>query len=142
MKVHREKDGTFVVSLMRGETIRASIETLAVKEGIVGAQVSGIGAVEDPELGYYMLDKKEYAHHIFPGIFELLSFDGNVTLRDDRPFLHTHPIISGPDLKAFGGHFFDARVGVVVELFLTPLATPLRRIMCDEIGLARWEPGE
>lgn len=142
MKIHREKDGTCVVSLMRGDAIRAIVEDLAAKAGIVAARVTAIGAVETPELGYYRLDTKEYVRRTFPGILELVSLNGNITLRDGKPFLHAHVAVSGEDFAVYGGHLFDAKAGVVVEMFITPLETPIPRIMCDEIGLARWEPGE
>jgi len=141
MNVHRENDGTYVVSLMRGDLLRESIEGLAVRENIVAAQLSAIGAVEDPELGCYLLEKKEYLRRTFPGILELVSLQGNLTLKDGRPFLHAHIAVSGEDFVVFGGHLFEAKAGVVVELFIRPLSTPLPRILCEEIGLARWEPG-
>lgn len=142
MKTHREQDGTLVVSLVRGDAVRANIESLAASEGIAAARVTAIGAVEAPELGYYRLDEKRYVKRTFPGIMELVSLEGNLTLKDGKPFLHAHVAVSGEDFGVFGGHLFDAKAGVVVEMFVVPLATPLPRVMCDEIGLARWEPGE
>ena len=141
MKFHRESDGTLVVALMRGDRLREHIEGLAARHGVQAARVHAIGAVEDAELGCYVLADKKYLRKVFPGILELVSLQGNVTLKDGKPFLHAHVVVSGEDFAAFGGHLFDARVGVVVELFIRPLATPLPRIMCDEVGLAAWEPG-
>lgn len=56
------------------------------------------------------------------------------------PFLHAHVTLGDPELGARVGHLFDAKVGVTVEMFLMPLATPLPRMMCEAIGLPRWEP--
>lgn len=141
MKVHREKDGTLVVALERGEPLRERIEALAAKEGIAAARVHGIGAVEGAELGCYVLSERKYLRRTFPGILELVSLEGNLALKDGKPFLHAHATLAGEDFAAFGGHLFDARVGVLVEIFVLPLATPLPRVMCDEVGLAAWEPG-
>lgn len=141
MKLLEESDGRLVVSLARGEMLRACIENLAIQRGIRGARISAIGAIEDPELGCYDLPSQSYDKRVFPGIWELLSMEGNISLLQGRPFLHAHVSISGHDYQALGGHLFDARVGVVVELFIDPLSTPLPRIPCAAIGLPRWEPG-
>lgn len=142
MKWHREEDGRIVVSLERGESIRESVESLAGELEITAAKVSAIGALQDPELGAYELADKEYIRREFTGIWELLALEGNISLNDGEPFLHAHVSISGADFDVKGGHLFDARVGVVVEMFIEPCATPLRRMHCEAIGLARWEPGE
>jgi predicted DNA-binding protein with PD1-like motif len=142
MKVHREDDGRLILSLARGESIRESIESLAHDEGIVGAKLSAIGAIEDPELGLYMWPSKTYARRDFPGIWELLSLEGNISLLEGKPFMHAHITISGHDYNVLGGHLFDARVAVVFECFIEPVTTPLLRLPCEAIGLPRWEPGD
>lgn len=142
MKWIQEEDGRIVLSLERGETLRDSIESLAAELDLVAARVSAIGALEEPELGCYELDDREYLHRTFDGIWELLALEGNISLLDGEPFLHAHCSISGPDFDVRGGHLFDAKVGVVVEMFIEPFDTPLPRIPCEAIGLPRWEPGE
>lgn len=142
MKWTQEEDGRVVVSLERGEAIRENVESLATELGLVAAKVSAIGALETPELGCYELDDREYLRREFDGIWELLSLEGNISLLDGEPFLHAHVSISGHDFSVKGGHLFDSRVGVVVEMFIEPLDTPLPRIPCEAIGLPRWEPGE
>lgn len=140
MKFRRETGGTLVVSLEKGDPLRSSIESLAAAENVPSARVTAIGAVEDAELGFYDLGRKEYLRRSFPGILELVSLEGSITVKDGKPFLHAHVAIAGSDFIAHGGHLFDARSGVVIELFILPLERPLVRVMCDEIGLARWEP--
>ena len=140
MKSRLEHGGRLIVSLERGDDIRSVVETLAAEKGIVAAELSAIGAIEDPLLGFYDLRDKEYRRKPFPGIWELVSLQGNITMRDGKPFLHAHVAIGGSDFRTFGGHLFDGKTGVVIEMFIVPLGRPLHRIPCDEIGLARWEP--
>ena len=141
MKYHREADGRLVLSLARGDALRSNVETLCAAHGVQGARVSAIGALEDPEIGWWDLDNLKYHKQVFPGIWELLSLDGNVTMVDGKPYLHVHTAISGHDYAVKGGHLFDSKVGVVVEMFIEPVPTPLPRAFCDAIGLNRWEPG-
>lgn len=137
---YRKQEGVIIVSLEKGDSLRSMVEDLAAKLGIGGAEVSAVGAVEDADLGCYVLADKKYVRRGFAGILELVSLQGNLTIKDGKPFLHAHVAMSGEDFAVHGGHLFDAKVGVVVEMFIRPLAGPLQRIFCDEIGLARWEP--
>jgi len=140
MIARRQDDGLLIVSLERGDDLRGEIEALALREGIGGAEINAIGAIETPELGYYDLPTKTYLRRTFDGIYELLALQGNLTMRDGKPFLHAHVALGGRDFLALGGHLFDAKIGVVVEMFIRPTQSPLLRIPCDDIGLARWEP--
>jgi uncharacterized protein len=128
------------MSIHRGESVREEIEGLAQREGIVGAKISAIGAIEAPELGGYDLEKREYYRKTFDGLWELLALEGNISLLEGKPFMHAHVTISGHDFLTYGGHLFDAKVGVVTEVFIEPLSVPLPRIYCEAIGLARLEP--
>ena len=141
MRVTREKDGRYVVALEYGEDIRKSIEGLAADENIVGAKLSAIGAIRDVEMGAYDLPTQTYTRKTFSGIWELVSFQGNISLLNGEPFMHAHIAIAGHDYVVMGGHLFDAEVAVVFECFLEPVSTPLPRLPCAAIGLARWEPG-
>ncbi|MDO8571741.1 MAG: DNA-binding protein [bacterium] len=141
MRYHRETDNRLIVGLERGEDLRSSIETLSVQFRIESAYVSAIGALKDPELGYYDLSKKEYIRRRFLGIWELISLQGNISLYNTTPLFHAHVSIGGSDFQVFGGHFFNGTIGVVAEIHITPMPTPLHRLYCESIGLPRWEPG-
>lgn len=140
MKTRMESGGRWIVSLERGDMLRACIEGLASQQGIGCAELTAIGAVADPELGFYDLAAKRYDRRVFEGDWELVSLMGNITLKDDKPFLHAHVAIGGRDFTVRGGHLFDCRVAAVVEMFLTPMVPALRRLPCDDIGLHCWEP--
>ena len=140
MKYRREKDGRIVLSLFKGDRLRACVENLAQQEGIVGARVHAIGVLKDPEIGWYELETRGYHKQVFAGLWEVISLTGNLTLLDDKPLLHAHVAMSGHDYKVVGGHLFDGTVGIVLEMFIEPLTEPLYRRTCEDIGLARWEP--
>lgn len=148
MKAYQDQSGIHVLRIDRGECVRGAVEEYARRAGIVGARVEAIGALKDPELGYYWFGlprwtrlNRSYRRRVFPGTWELAPLVGNLTLRDGVPFLHAHVTIGGPLYRSRTGHLFDATVGVTVEMFLTPLVTPLPRIPCEAIGLPHWEPG-
>lgn len=139
MKARRDDTGIYIVHLERGDSVRKSLEGFATEHRIEGARVTAIGALENPELACFDLPTKTYDKRVFEGIYELLSGEGNIARHEGRPVLHMHVTISGHDYVAYGGHLNDATVGVVMEIFIDPLAAPLERGHCDATGLAVWQ---
>ena len=139
MRIRKEANGLLIVSLLRGDgSIRDAVEGACRTHGIDSAAISAIGGVENPQLGCYELATKTYLKKDFPGIWELLSLQGNVAIKDGQPFMHAHVSLSGVDFAAFGGHMFDAKIGLAVELFITPIAK-IERKLEEPIGLACWD---
>jgi predicted DNA-binding protein with PD1-like motif len=95
------------------------LKKLAAAESIGMASLAGIGAVKDVTLGYLDLDQKEYLKREFNGdSMELVSLAGNLALLDGEPVAHCHAVIGDREMRAFGGHLFQATVSVTVEIFL------------------------
>jgi predicted DNA-binding protein with PD1-like motif len=134
MEGYRDGDKHFL-RLDRGEDLAAGITAYCDEKGIRNAQVAGIGAVEDVELGYYDLDARQYLRCRPKGIFELLSLAGNVTQVDGRAFLHAHAVLAGRDLSLTGGHFFGGRIAVTGEIHIVETRLGLTRAMNEDVGL-------
>ena len=73
MKMRSEQGGLIVLHLDRGEAVRAALEGLARDEDLRGARVHAIGALEDPEIGYYDLDARSYRTKVLEGRYDLVS---------------------------------------------------------------------
>ena len=112
------------------------------EEEILNGLITGIGAVESVTCGYYELGTKEYHFTDYNEMVEVVSMTGNVALKDGKPFLHVHAVFTGEDNKAFGGHVKEMRVGVVLEVVLTPLDSKIERELDEEIGLFLMKCGE
>jgi len=128
---------SFILVLRKEEEIFSSISKCAETIGLNGAILSGLGAIKNIDIGYYDLEQKKYFNKDFgDDIVELISLTGNIALKDGKPVPHIHIVCSKHDYSAFGGHLFSAKVGVTVEIHVTPLqASPVRQ-MSEEIGLA------
>lgn len=125
----------FTVVLDRGEEVMNSLTQFSRDQGIFAATVTGIGALDNVEVGYFHVHQSKYEMHALHGEYELLSLIGNITLKDNAPLLHAHVVLSGPDLGCIGGHLFSGRVAVTAELQLTPLGSSLHRELDPETGL-------
>ncbi|MBT4761213.1 MAG: DNA-binding protein [Bdellovibrionaceae bacterium] len=124
----KEKNNNYVVVLEVGDKIIESLTNFAIEHKLKGAVFSGIGAAKDVELGAYDLGNKDYIRKVFTETdYELISLDGNLSLKDGTPFVHIHASFGGHDFKVFGGHLFEATVAVTAEIYVTPIdVTPVR----------------
>lgn len=130
-----ENSGKYILRIDKGENVLASITSWCEKEGIRAGFFSGIGAVEFVSCGYYALDEKKYYFKQYDELLEVLSMQGNIAIKDGKPFAHVHAVFSGTDNNAFGGHVEEMRVGVVLEVVFEPLKNEIVREHDECIGL-------
>ncbi len=141
MKYIVEDDKIFI-SLERGDFINASLTEIAKKENLSSGWINGIGALENAELGYYDYPTKTYIKKQFNDEFELTSLSGNISIKDNDVFVHTHVTISRMSFEVFGGHLFDAQISAAGEFVIFSGSSKIQRKLNNDIGLALWCLGE
>ncbi len=131
-----KQDGnTFIIYIEQDESIMETLTQFCKSKDILNAQISGIGAIKEIDLGAYDLKNKEYVRQFFNNLWELTSFQGNVILKDNEPFIHAHITMSDHNLDVKGGHLFEAKVGAVGEFILRKIETDGKREYDANIGL-------
>ena len=139
---YTKTDDRYIIKIERGEEVMATLTSFCEQEGIKNALLTGIGAVEWVSCGYYELSTKKYHFTEYDEMVEVISMTGNVALKEGRPFLHVHAVFTDTKNKAFGGHVQEMRVGVVLEVVLTPLSSSIVRELDEDIGLFLMKCGE
>ena len=81
---------TFVGRLEMGDDLVESIERFCVEREIRAAWVSAIGAVQHASFAYYEQDELRYLELESDQHHEIIGFIGNISIRDEKPFLHAH----------------------------------------------------
>lgn len=135
---YRFDSNKYFISLYPGDEINSSFEKLATAEGIQSAWISGIGALTDMEIGYYVIETKSYIRKQYSDDYELTSLSGNITLKDGKVYSHTHITFSDREFNVFGGHLFSGVISAAGEFVMTPGKNPINRAFNNEIGLALW----
>jgi uncharacterized protein len=97
---------------------------------------TGIGAVSELTCGYYELSEKKYYFTDYTDMVEVVSLTGTIMLKDAEPFIHMHGVFTDTKNHAFGGHIVEMRVGVTLEVVLTPLTSNFVRLPDACSGLA------
>lgn len=133
-----ESAGKVAFRLQVGEDVHLSMVQICEACGISAAFInSGIGMLKDPELGYFV-SKGEYARKVFEGNFELLNLSGNISKYDGGLLGHIHVMLANEDYSVFGGHLFNAKVGLTLEGYIQSMGT---LVMRRELEAATGLPG-
>lgn len=134
----QQNGASHFVYIERDEKVMETLTNYCRGQKISNGRLSGIGAVKDIELGAYDLGNKNYLKKQYTGEYELVSCQGNITLKDGQPFIHAHVTIGNREMNTFGGHLFECTVAVVGEFVVEQIEGSTSREMNPEIGLATW----
>jgi Predicted DNA-binding protein with PD1-like DNA-binding motif len=123
------------IYIEKNEKVMDTLTRFCIDKGISNAKLSGIGAVKETEIGAYDTIKKEYIRKVYSDILELVSFEGNITLKDGSPFPHAHVVLSDHNMSTAGGHLFETTVAAVGEFFLMEFDNDAYRELNEDVGL-------
>ena len=131
-------ENAIVVRLIAGEEVIPALLKAMTDHGVeAGFVTSGIGMLADPEFGYFV-SKGKYASRTFDGRFECLCLTGNISRKDGELTAHIHGMCADEDYHVFGGHLFQATVGLTLEVMISRVKSPVKmhRELEEETGLA------
>jgi len=118
-----------------GEKIVENLHRFFATQGIGYAVLSGLGALSHAEVAYWNAQTQQYEAHLVDEQVELVSFVGNVSLRDGAPLLHAHVALGRSDLSLIGGHLNEASVHPNCEIWISPEDATVERTLDEQCGL-------
>lgn len=116
MKYQEQSENISIIRLDVGEPLVKTITEFASARKITAGEVRALGAVRDFELGYYLINEKEYVRKKFEVNAELIGLIGNLAIRDGKCFAHIHIAAGLSDFTVVGGHLFEAIVSATAEV--------------------------
>ena len=125
----------YIVRLESGEPVIESLTAFLRDERIEFANLSAAGAVRWVHLGYWNADTRAYEYREVAEQLEVVSFQGNGSLKDGEPFLHLHGVFGRRDFSVLGGHIKEARVHPTLEVWLRTEDIAVRRAKDEVSGL-------
>ncbi|MBN2495098.1 MAG: DNA-binding protein [Deltaproteobacteria bacterium] len=90
--------------LERGDDLVEALTRFCAQHGVQAGCLSGLGALEQAELGYYDQAEGRYRTRALRGGLEIASLLGNVSLKRGAPFVHAHLVLADGQQACFGGH--------------------------------------
>ena len=128
-------DGRHVIRLEAGEEAISTLVARLAKDPDRFGFLSAAGGVRRVKLGYWDASSKSYQHRQFEEQLEVLVLQGNVSLKDGRPFPHLHAVFGRSDFSTLGGHVVEAEVYPTLEVWLRTEQVAIRRRKDPESGL-------
>ena len=115
-------DGRYLLSVDNHceitEALAAFCEEKQIKSGIVG----GLAAISEATFRFLDPATKQYVDRTFAEQMEVTCLTGNISRKDDKPYLHIHVTASRRDYTCIGGHLLTARVNGACELYVEDYA--------------------
>jgi predicted DNA-binding protein with PD1-like motif len=130
----------WVVRIDSGEEIVATLQAFAREHGVRAGLISGLGAVGETELGFFVRSTREYVRRRFDGEHEIGVLTGNFSELDGEPFPHCHVVIAGDDFVAHTGHLFRGVVTVTCEVQVVTDPDALQRVRRPDLGYNPLDP--
>jgi predicted DNA-binding protein with PD1-like motif len=90
--------------LKKGKDLLQSITDICIEEDIKCASIECIGSVQNASLAYYDQVELEYVPIDIHRNLEIASLTGNVSIKDNLPFVHAHVVFSDKKSIAYAGH--------------------------------------
>ena len=129
----------FVGRLDTGSDLVEEVERFCLERSVVAAQVTVIGSLRRAAYAYNEQDDHRYRELSSETHHEIVGFTGNISLRDDRPFLHAHGTFADATGACVGGHLLRGCEVFAAEIMIREIAgVELVRMPDAATGLALW----
>ncbi len=135
----RRAGNIHVLQFVTGEDIVPTLLDYLAREQVRAGFFIGLGALSYVQLGWYELPAKTYHYDDVNEDVEVASLVGNVAMRDGKPAIHAHIVVSRKDKSTAGGHLQAARAGAVLEVTLTAFDMDVQRAHDERTGLSQMQ---
>jgi len=129
----------FIGKLSHGGDLLEEITEICLRENIQLARFEALGAVQRARLGFYNQETHKYEFFTVDQPLEITKLVGNVSLKDNSPFVHAHITLADKRGNAYGGHLASGTVVFACEFILEIFDGPVLKRDFDEVtGLSLW----
>ncbi|MBK1896576.1 PPC domain-containing DNA-binding protein [Chryseobacterium paridis] len=131
----KKVDQTYIVSIKDRSGIVEALTDFVKNQNIQSGQVTGIGAVSEATLRFFVPSTKNYVDKTFHEQMEVSNISGNVSEMNGQPLLHLHITLGRQDYTALAGHLLDAKIRGAGEFIFYPLNTKMVKVKDEEVGI-------
>lgn len=112
---------TYRVNMIKGDEIMSGLTDFAEKYHIRNAHFTAVGAIDRGLFGWTDVESGRGQKKIeLNQEAEIVSLMGSISLdRQGRPYVHGHGSVALADGSVRGGHWWEAHVSIIAEIFVT-----------------------
>ena len=135
-----ERGRVFMGSLERGSDLAAGLTAFCSENHITLGRIVGLGAVQRANVGYFDQEDRNYRFIAMDRPLEITSLVGNVSLKENSPFIHAHVTLGDEEGRGFGGHLGEGNIVWAFEFTLEEYAgATFERVYDPETKLSLWQ---
>lgn len=124
----------------KGDDIIEALENFMAQNKIKKGIINIIGAVQRATIGYYDQKKRKYVKKKINLPMEILNISGNVSVKENKPFVHLHAVFSKKNGTTLGGHLLSPTIVFGGEFIIGHLKGKELIRQYDELtGLFLWQ---
>lgn len=128
------------LNLKKDSDLLKSVENYCIKENIKVGFLVIIGALQKAQISYYDQKRKKYSLRFLKKPLEIVSCFGNISIKNNKPFVHAHIALADNKSNVYGGHLREGCVVFAGECFIFKLEGKLlKRKFNEETGLFLWD---
>ncbi|WP_370898443.1 PPC domain-containing DNA-binding protein [Chryseobacterium gossypii] len=131
----RKVDNAYIVSVKDRSSVVETLTDFVQSQQIRAGEITGIGAVNEATLRFFIPSSKSYADKTFKEQMEITNISGNVSEVEGKPMLHMHITLGREDYTALAGHLLDAKIRGAGEFIFYPLNTRVVKTKDEETGI-------
>ncbi|WP_411247006.1 PPC domain-containing DNA-binding protein [Chryseobacterium proteolyticum] len=131
----KKVNSTYIVSVKNHSGIVEALTDFVINQDIKSGEITGIGAVSEATLRYFVPSTKKYVDKTFNEQMEVSNISGNVSELNGQPLLHLHITLGRQDYTALAGHLLDAKICGAGEFIFYPLDTRILKVKDVEVGI-------
>ncbi|KUJ95218.1 MAG: uncharacterized protein PWR24_201 [Desulfonauticus sp.] len=136
----KTKEGVIIGRIGYGKDLLSELNEIVKQEKINLGKVEAIGALQKATIAYYHQDSQNYELITFNQHLEIVSLIGNVSLKDNTPFVHAHITLGDNKGNLLGGHLSSESIVFACEFLIIPFTGPsLERKLDQQTGLPLWD---
>ncbi|MFZ5634139.1 MAG: PPC domain-containing DNA-binding protein [Bacillota bacterium] len=132
---------TLIGRLKKGDDLLEALTRLCTEANIRLGKIQAIGTVSKAAVGFYLQEPREYVTLDYDYHQEIISLQGNVSIKDGQPNVHAHLALSNGQGKLYGGHLMEGTIVFACEYIINeyiPETSDFSRIHDEETGLFLW----
>lgn len=131
--------GCYLGRVPKGADLVGYLEEFVREKGVRAGVLGAVGVVQRARLAFFDAETRRYVVTEISGHREIASSSGNVSLRDGRPVVHLHAVLSDDGGRTSGGHVLDGTQAFYVEFWVLALeGQPFERGPDPATGVTGW----
>lgn len=143
-RLSRQKINKLIwLEIKHGDDLYGALSEYCLKNKVKAGLILAVGALKNAKLSFYDQTKKVFLPENINKPLEILSCLGNISLKDNKPFVHAHITVSDKSGKVYGGHLEKGSIVFACECAIMQTSGDTLNRKFDKLtGLNLWNFGK